>query len=114
MEAQKPGLLAPRLLGISLPEYTGKARDRKIEGEVIVSALFQRDGKIKEAKVEKGLGFGLDERAIEAVKRMSFLPAQLEGREVAARARIIVGFSLEKVYVYVGIAELSEPVQGEK
>ncbi|HKQ80282.1 MAG TPA: energy transducer TonB [Blastocatellia bacterium] len=113
-EAQKPGLQAPRLLSIMMPEYTGKARDKKVEGEVIVLALFQRDGKIKDAKVEKGLGFGLDDRAIEAVKRMSFLPAQLDGKEVDARARIIVGFNLEKVYVYVGVAELSDGGQGEK
>ena len=114
LEAQKPSLLAPRLLSISMPEYTGKARDRKVEGEVIVLALFQRDGKIKDAKVEKGLGFGLDERAIDAVKRMSFLPAQLDGKDVDARARIIVGFNLEKVYVYVGVAELGDAGQGEK
>jgi len=113
-EAQKPGLQAPRILSIMMPEYTGKARDRKVEGEVIVLALFQRDGKIKDAKVEKGLGFGLDDRAIEAVKRMSFLPAQLDGKEVDARARIIVGFNLEKVYVYIGVAELSDAARGEK
>jgi len=114
LEAQKPGLHAPRLLSVSLPEYTGKARDRKVQGEVIVIALFQRDGKIKDAKVEKGIGFGLDERAIEAVKRMAFLPAQLDGKDVDARARIIVGFHLEKVYVYVGVAELGGAGHGEK
>lgn len=102
---EKPSLQGPRLLHIYLPEYTGKARDKKIEGEVIVRALFQRDGKIKSAKVEKGIGFGLDERAIEAVKRMSFLPAQFDGKDVDAQARIIVGFNLEKIYVYVGAAE---------
>jgi TonB family protein len=114
LEAQKPGLQAPRLLSVTMPEYTGKARDRKVEGEVIVLALFQRDGKIKDAKVEKGLGFGLDDRAVESVKRMLFLPAKLDGKEVDARARIIVGFNLEKVYVYVGVAELADAGQGEK
>jgi len=102
---EKPSLQAPRLLHIYLPEYTGKARDKRIEGEVIVRAMFQRDGKIKNAKVEKGLGFGLDDRAIEAVKRMSFLPAQFDGKEIDAEARIVVGFNLAKIYVYVGAAE---------
>jgi len=114
LEPQKPGLQPPRLLSVSLPEYTGKARDKKVAGEVIVIALFQRDGKLKDAKIEKGIGFGLDERAIDAVKRMAFLPAQLDGKDVDARARIIVGFNLEKVYVYVGVAELSDAGQGEK
>ncbi|MGH9853198.1 MAG: TonB family protein [Blastocatellia bacterium] len=114
IEAQKPSLQGPRLLHIYLPEYTGKARDKKVEGEVVVRALFQRDGKIKNAKVEKGLGFGLDERAVEAVKRMGFLPAQLDGKDVDARARIIFGFNLEKIYIYVGAAELGEMGWGEK
>src|SRR4030095_3555496 len=42
LEAQKPGLQAPRLLSISLPEYTGKARDRKVEGEEILNTMSQR------------------------------------------------------------------------
>jgi TonB family protein len=105
--AQKPRLQSPRILHIYLPEYTGKAREKKIEGEVVVRALFQRNGKIKNAKVEKGLGFGLDERAVEAVKRIGFFPAQLDGKEVDAQTRIIFNFKLEKVSVYVGAAELS-------
>jgi TonB family protein len=105
---QKPDLQGPRILHIYLPEYTGKARDKKIEGEVVVRALFQRDGKIKSIKVEKGLGFGLDERAVEAVKRIGFLPAQLDEKDVDAEARIVFGFTLEKVSVYIGAAELSE------
>jgi TonB family protein len=107
-EAQKPSLEGPRLLHVYLPEYTGKAREKKIEGEVAVRALFQRDGKIKSVKVESSLGFGLDERAVEAVKRIGFLPAQLEGKDVDAQVRIVFGFKLDKVSVYIGAAELSE------
>jgi TonB family protein len=105
--AQKSRLQSPRLLHIYLPEYTGKAREKKIEGEVVVRALFQRNGKIKNAKVEKGLGFGLDDRAVEAVKRIGFFPAQFDGKEVDAQTRIVFNFKLEKVSVYVGAAELS-------
>lgn len=107
-EAQKPGLEGPRLLHVYLPEYTGKAREKMVEGEVALRALFQRDGKIKSVKVENGLGFGLDERAIEAVKRIGFLPAQFDGKDVDAQVRIVFGFKLDKVSVYIGAAELSE------
>lgn len=107
-EAQKLSLEGPRLLHVYLPEYTGKAREKKIEGEVAVRALFQRDGRIKNVKVESGLGFGLDERAVEAVKRTGFLPAQFDGKDVDARVRIVFGFKLDKVSVYIGAAELSE------
>jgi TonB family protein len=103
--APKSRWQGPRLLHVYLPEYTAKAREKKVEGEVVVRALFQRNGKIKNAKIEKGLGFGLDERAVEAVKRIGFFPAQLDGKEVDAQTRIVFNFKLEKVSVYVGAAE---------
>lgn len=101
----------PRLLHIYLPEYTDKARDKKIEGELVVRALLQRDGKVKNIKVEKGLGYGLDDRAVTAVKRLGFLPAEVSGREVDASAQIIFDFKLEKVTIRLGE---SEPVKGGK
>lgn len=101
----------PRLLHIYLPEYTDKAREKKIEGELIVRALLQRDGKVKNIKVEKGLGYGLDDRAVAAVKRLGFLPAEVSGREVDASAQIVFSFKLEKVMVQLGEAE---PVKGGK
>lgn len=113
-EAPKPKVQGPRLLSVALPKYGGKARNKKIEGEVIVSVLFRRDGKIKEAKIERGLGFGLDERAIEAVKQSVFRPAQLDGKDIDVRAQIIVGFNLENVYLYIGAAEPEDAGDGEK
>ena len=98
----------PRLLHIYLPEYTDKAREKKIEGELVVRALLQRDGKIKNIKVEKGLGYGLDDRAVTAVKRLGFLPAEQDGREVDAIMQIVFDFRVEKVTVHLaglGVAE---------
>lgn len=111
---QKPSLQAPRIVQIYLPDYTAKARDKKVEGEVIVSALFQRDGKIKNPRVEKGLGHGLDERAIEAVKRMGFIPAQFGGKDVDVQARVVFDFKLGSVSGYIGGAEVREMTSGEK
>jgi TonB family protein len=105
----QPGGL--RLLHIYLPEYTDKAREKKIEGELVVRALLQRDGKVKNIKVEKGLGYGLDDRAVAAVKRLGFLPAEVSGREVDASAQIVFDFKLEKVTIRLGEAE---PVKGGK
>jgi TonB family protein len=112
--AEAPSLQSPRILHIYLPEYTAKAREKKIEGEVVVRALFQRDGKIKNTKVEKGIGFGLDERAVEAVKRLGFAPAQFEGKLVDAQAQIVFDFNLQKVAVYIIGAELSGAPRGGK
>jgi len=75
---------------------------------------FVIDGKIKNARVEKGIGFGLDERAVAAVKRMGFAPAQLEGKEIDAQAQVVFDFKLQKVGVYIIGAELSGAPRGEK
>lgn len=106
-EPPNPPTQNPRLLHIYLPEYTAKAREKKIEGEVVLRALLQRDGKIKKVKVEKGLGEGLNDRAIEAVKRLGFLPAEFNGETVDALTLIVFTFKLEKVSIYVGAAELA-------
>lgn len=104
----------PRLLHIYLPEYTDKAREKKIEGELVVRALLQRDGKIKNIKIEKGLGYGLDDRAVAAVKRLGFLPAELDGREVDAMTQIIFDFKVEKVTVHLAGPGAAESAKGAK
>jgi TonB family protein len=90
-------LVGPRMLQFYLPEYTEKALEKVVTGELIVSAVFRRDGKVREVKVEKGLGFGLDERAIEAVKRVSFEPARQGERSLDVRAEIVFIFTPGKV-----------------
>lgn len=105
---------APRILHIYLPEYTDKARAKQIEGEIAVRALLQRNGKIKNVKVEKGLGFGLDDRAAEAVKRLGFLPAQLDGQDVDAQTQIVFNFKLAKVTVFVNVLNAEALVKGER
>ena len=90
-------LVGPRMLQFYLPEYTEKALEKAVAGELVVSALFRRDGKVREVKVEKGLGFGLDERAIEAVKRVDFEPARQGERSIDARAEILFTFTPGKV-----------------
>ena len=90
-------VVGPRMLQFYLPEYTEKALEKAVAGELIVSALFRRDGKVREVKVEKGLGFGLDERAAEAVKKVDFEPARVGERSVDARAEVVFLFNPGKV-----------------
>lgn len=89
----------PRILSFYLPIYTPEARKRAIEGNVIVSALFQREGKIKDVRLELGLGYGLDERAIEAVKKTLFEPARRDGQPIDLRMQIVFMFKQGRVTV---------------
>ncbi len=77
--------------GVNLPKIIEKPPVRPTEdaikhrtfGRVRLSALINRNGGIQDLKVEKGLGRGLDERAVEAVKNSwLFLPATKNGEVI--------------------------------
>jgi protein TonB len=66
--------------------YPLKARSLGIEGTVRVSLLIGEDGRVKEAKVLSGPGFGLNRAAIKALLRFRFHPAiATDGRPMAYR-----------------------------
>jgi periplasmic protein TonB len=52
------------------------------------------DGLPREIKVQRTLGLGLDEKAIEAVKQWEFKPAMKDGNPVAVRISVEVNFHL--------------------
>ncbi|MEP7273574.1 MAG: energy transducer TonB [Acidobacteriota bacterium] len=96
-----PQIDGPKILRFYLPSYSQQARAKGIEGELVVSAVFRRDGKIKDIIVEQGLGHGLDDRARDSVKRTEFEPAMLSHQAIDVRTRIVFNFSLMKVTVRV-------------
>jgi TonB family protein len=100
-----PTVTTPRITGFYVPTYTKQARQKGIEGDLIVMAVFQRNGKIKDVRVQRGLGSGLDERAKESVKKTTFEPAMLGSEPVDVQLEIGFNFKLAKVTVHVLNAE---------
>jgi TonB family protein len=80
--------------GKTLPIYTDEARRLHIEGEVLVEVIFQSDGEVRVVGIAKGLGHGLDESAIQAVKKIRFKPAQRDEQNVESDATLHVVFAL--------------------
>jgi protein TonB len=74
----------PKVLTSAQPDYPDAARAAAIEGRVRVEARIAADGSIGEVRVLEGLGHGLDEAAIAAVRRWTFSPATACGQPVAA------------------------------
>ena len=62
--------------------YTPEALENAVEGAVIVRILVDEQGRVAEAKLVKGLGYGLDEKALEDVRKIRFEAA----RDTADRA----------------------------
>ncbi len=65
------------------PEYPELARKAGIEGTVIVRILIDREGRVRDAIIARSVGAGLDEAAIEAIKKTIYTPAIQNNRPVA-------------------------------
>ena len=74
--------------------YSEKARKAKYQGVAVVSALISEEGVPTDVKVVRSLGMGLDDKAIESVRRSRFQPATKDGVPVAAQITIEVSFRL--------------------
>lgn len=66
----------PQILSVPRPELTDEARQHQVTGEVVLSAVLGADGVVRDVRVLRGLGYGLDEKAVEAVKKIRFIPAE--------------------------------------
>ena len=88
------GVTPPTVLSRIEPVYSEAARKAKLEGTVELSAVIRKDGSVEAVKVLRGLGLGLDESAIRALKSWQFRPGMKDGRPVDLRVNIEVTFSL--------------------
>jgi TonB family protein len=85
----------PQVLDQPKPSYTQKARDARIEGVVLVSAVIQKDGTVGQIKVIKGLGYGLDENVVNTIsKAWKFKPGTLNDKPVNVSVVMEVSFRL--------------------
>ena len=88
------GVEPPRLLREVKAQYTEDARTRGVTGDVILEIVIRSDGSVGDVKVLRGLGFGLDERAVTAVRSWKFSPAKRLGTAVDVIVEVEVEFSL--------------------
>jgi protein TonB len=75
--------------------YTEIARRAGVEGTVYIQAKINKNGDVVEAKVLKGLGAGLDDEALNAVKLTRFISGKQRGRPVNVQMVIPIKFVLK-------------------
>jgi protein TonB len=103
----KPKLLTPRKsdgcdgsiakarpLSLVRPSYTDEARRARVQGRVRIELAVDDRGEVTGARVLDGLGYGLDEAALEAARRLRFSPAMQCSRPVAGPFVIAMRFVL--------------------
>jgi TonB family protein len=88
------GISAPRPIHAPDPEYSDLARQAKFQGTVVLRAVIRPDGTAGEVCVQRPIGQGLDEKAIEAVKVWRFEPAKRDGKPLAVVINIEINFRL--------------------
>jgi TonB family protein len=88
------GVTAPRAVYDPEPEYSEEARKVKHQGIVVLSLVVDAQGHTRDIHVARSLGMGLDEKAIEAVKKWKFTAGTNNGVSVPMQVNIEVNFRL--------------------
>jgi len=88
------GIEPPRLLREVKAEYTEEARRRSVTGDVLLEIVVRSDGSVGDVRLVRGLGSGLDQRAVQAVRQWRFDPARRKGVPVDVLVEVAVEFIL--------------------
>lgn len=88
------GISAPQAISAPDPEYTEEARRAKTQGTCILWLIVDSAGRPRDIRVIRGLGFGLDAKALEAVRQWRFQPSMKDGKPVDVQISVEVAFHL--------------------
>ena len=76
------------------PEFSEEARRAKFSGNVQVYLWVDEQGNPSHVRVIRGVGMGLDEKAVEAVRQYKFKPAMQNGKPVKVDMYVDVNFNI--------------------
>lgn len=88
------GVSAPIVLFAPEPEYSKEGRKDKISGNVLLYLQVGTDGLPDHIRILRGIGYGLDEKAAEAVRQYKFKPASRNGVPVRVELNVQVNFQI--------------------
>jgi TonB family protein len=89
------GVTAPSVVSKTDPEYSEEARLARLTGTVNLSLVVGDDGKARDVHAASpGLGLGLDEKAIEAVRQWRFKPGLKDGKPVSVKVDMETNYRL--------------------
>lgn len=78
------------------PDYTPEAEDTGLEGAFVIEVYIDATGKVLEAELLKKIGFGMDERVLNAAKKARFSPRKNPlGQPLAGWTELKIRLTLE-------------------
>jgi TonB family protein len=88
--------MAPFVVAKAKPEYSAEALLAKLEGSVLLSVAVDAAGQPRDIHVDRPLGLGLDESAVENLRHWQFKPGTKAGAPVAVRVNEEVFFHTKR------------------
>jgi TonB family protein len=83
-----------RVLEKMEPTYTEAARKAGVSGTVILKGVFSQSGEVKDLVVIRALGYGLTSKAVQAARKIRFVPATKNGQPVSMWMELQYNFNL--------------------
>jgi len=90
----EPGVTPLKVLTKQKAAYTDRARVANIQGTITIATLFGASGKIEQVMILKGLGYGLDEQALRALRQITFEPQKKDGKPVSTVRPVTFSFNI--------------------
>jgi periplasmic protein TonB len=88
------GVVPPVPIYAPEAEFSDEARRSKYQGVCLISIIVDTHGNPQNPRVVQRLGMGLDEKAIEAIRRYKFKPGTKDGKPVPVMITIEVDFRM--------------------
>jgi TonB family protein len=85
---------SPRKVNAPAPEYSDEARRAHLEGSVTLWLVVDAAGAPQDVQIQRPLGLGLDEKAVERIRTWTFEPGKKDGQPVPVKINIEVSFRL--------------------
>jgi TonB family protein len=97
-DPKTPGLTLPTVLRAAKTRYTTEAMRQKIQGQVLVTAVVDEQGRVSDATIAKSLDktYGLDEDALVAARLWHFRPGILKGTPVPVAVQLEFDYRLRR------------------
>ncbi len=92
--SEKENVSAPKPIHTPDPEYSEEARRKHVNGDVLLWVVIDEKGSVARVRMNRCLGSGLDEQAVQAVSQWKFEPATKDSKPVAVQLNIEVSFHI--------------------
>jgi TonB family protein len=89
----RAGMGSPNKIKDVAPRYPDEAKDKRIQGIVILEAIIDAEGNVTHVRVLRSIP-ALDQAAIDAVKQWKYEPTLMDGVPVPIVMTVTVGFAL--------------------